>query len=169
MSDLPGQQVVCLTRCIDVRGHTAMLVRAMTFMRYHWYPEYTVIEEFHNFNQNQYRCTIRTYPPVVGAAEPMHFAYGVGITINMAVLDAAYSCLMLLDENHTMVRETEFRYIPAALEEEEGYLSSLYSDSTLEETLVQSTAQLPKNRDHKVRALFLELYSTHTYLWITLT
>ena len=44
-------QVVRLTRCPDVPGHTAMLVRVMIEMGYRWYPEYTVEEQFRDFNQ----------------------------------------------------------------------------------------------------------------------
>ena len=46
-------QVVRLTRCLDVPGHTAMLVRVMTETGYRWYPEYTVEEQFRDFNQSQ--------------------------------------------------------------------------------------------------------------------
>ena len=44
-------QVVRLTRCLDVPGHTAKLVRVMTEAGYRWYPEYTVEEQFRDFNQ----------------------------------------------------------------------------------------------------------------------
>ena len=50
-------QVVRLTRCLDVPGHTAKLVRVMTEAGYRWYPEYTVEEQFRDFNQSQYLCT----------------------------------------------------------------------------------------------------------------
>ena len=53
-------QVVRLTRCLDVPGHTAKLVRVMTEAGYRWYPEYTVEEQFRDFNQSQYLCTVRT-------------------------------------------------------------------------------------------------------------
>ena len=49
-------QVVRLTRCLDVPGHTAKLVRVMTEAGYRWYPEYTVEEQFRDFNQSQYLC-----------------------------------------------------------------------------------------------------------------
>ena len=45
-------QVVRLTRCLDVPGHTAMLVRVMVELGYRWYPEYTVEEQFRDFNQS---------------------------------------------------------------------------------------------------------------------
>lgn len=131
MADQPAQQVVRLTRCTQVHGHTAMLVHAMTHTGYRWYPEYIVYEEYHDFNQEQCRCTSMIYPPEFGAMEPMHYVYHVAVTIARAVQDAAYSCLTLLHEHHTLLRE-QFRYVPTALEGEEGNLTGLYSDSTPE-------------------------------------
>ena len=52
MASRPQNQVVRLTRCLDVPGHTAMLVRVMTEAGYRWYPEYMVEEQFRDFNQS---------------------------------------------------------------------------------------------------------------------
>ena len=54
MANRVQNQVVRLTRCLDVPGHTAMLVRVMIETGYRWYPEYTVEEQFRDFNQSQY-------------------------------------------------------------------------------------------------------------------
>ena len=62
MATCPQNQVVRLTRCLDVPGHTAMLVRVMTEAGYRWYPEYTVKEQFRDFNQSQYLCTVWIFP-----------------------------------------------------------------------------------------------------------
>ena len=64
MSGRIPHQVVRLTRCINVPGHTAMLVRVMTETSYRWYPEYTVEEQYRDFNQSQYFCTVRIYPHI---------------------------------------------------------------------------------------------------------
>ena len=64
------------------------------------------------------------------------------MTENMAVQDAAYSCMTLLREEHAMLRETSFRYIPAALLGEEGYYTGLYTDHSAEDPLLQMTARL---------------------------
>ena len=53
MADLPIRQIVRLTRCLGVRGHPAMLIEMMSFIGYRWYPEYTVKEQFLDFNQTQ--------------------------------------------------------------------------------------------------------------------
>ena len=61
MANRVQNQVVRLTWCLDVPGHTAMLVRVMIETGYHWYPEYTVEEQFRDFNQSQYFCTVRIF------------------------------------------------------------------------------------------------------------
>ena len=58
------------------------------------------------------------------------------MTENMAVQDATYSCMTLLREEHAMLRETSFRYIPSALLGEEGYYIGLYSDHSAEDPML---------------------------------
>src|SRR3954468_7034922 len=106
MADLPPRQIVRLTQCIGVRGHPAMLIEMMYFVGYRWYPEYTVEEQFRDFNQNQYHCIFRIYPHHIGVTQPILFVHGIGMTENMAVKNAAYLCMTLLREEHTMLRET---------------------------------------------------------------
>lgn len=60
---MSGQQIVRLTRCINLPGHIAMLVDAMTLTGYRWYPRYIVYEEYQEFNQEQYRCMVLIYIP----------------------------------------------------------------------------------------------------------
>src|SRR3954465_439243 len=120
MADLPPRQIVRLTRYIGVRGHPATLIEMMSFVGYRWYPEYTVEEQFCDFNETQYHCIVRIYPHHIGVTQHVLFGHGIGMTENMAVQDAAYSCMTLLREEHAMLRETSFLYIPAALLGEEG-------------------------------------------------
>ena len=77
--------MVHLTRCLDVPGHTAMLVRVMVESGYRWYPEYTIEEQFRDFNQSQYLRTVRIYPSYPGSTEPLHYSNGLGVTIEMSV------------------------------------------------------------------------------------
>src|SRR3954469_13883302 len=93
MADLPPRQIVRLTRCIGVRGHPTMLIEMMSFIGYRWYPESTVEEQFRDFNQTQYHCTVWIYPHHVGVTQPILFGHDIGMTENMAVQDAAYSCM----------------------------------------------------------------------------
>src|SRR3954468_14817275 len=80
MADLPPRQIVRLTRCLGVRGHPATSIEMMSYVGYRWYPEYTVEEQFHDFNQTQLHCIVRIYPHHVGVTPPIHFGHGIGIT-----------------------------------------------------------------------------------------
>ena len=108
-------QVVRLTRCLDVPGHTAKLVRVMTEAGYRWYPEYTVEEQFRDFNQSQYLCTVRIFSSYPGSTEPLHCSYGLGVTIEMYVQDAAYSMMTIIRARTALLQNTDFRYMPASL------------------------------------------------------
>src|ERR1041384_4884402 len=91
------------------------------------------------------------------------------MTENMAVQDAAYSCMTLLRKEHAMLRDTSFRYIPAALLGEEGYYTGLYSDHSAEDPVLQITARFARDRDRDARALHFELHSTRARLYQALT
>ena len=115
MATRSQNQLRRLTRCLDVPGHTAMLVRVMVEIGHRWYPEYTVEEQFRDFNQSEYLCTVRIYPSYPGATEPLHYSYGLGVTIDMSVLGAAYSMMTIIRARTALLRNTDFRYMPASL------------------------------------------------------
>ncbi|KAI4976226.1 hypothetical protein ZWY2020_049833 [Hordeum vulgare] len=130
---------------------------------HHWY-QYTVEEQYQDFNQRQYLCTVRVFPDYPGAEEPIHWSYGLGVTVDMAVQDAAYSMLTIMRARHALLQNTEFCYVPASQPGEEGYLSGVYFDSSMEDPLLQSTAEMLENRDRDARALRMELYATRARL-----
>ena len=169
MAGLPRRQIMHLTRCLGVCGHPAMLIAMMSLVGYHWYSEYTIEEEYLNFNQTQYHCVIRIYPHHTGVTEPIHYDFGIGMTVNMVVQDAAYSCITLLREEHPLLQESPYRYIPAALPGEEGYFTGLYTDHTQEDPLLQVATQHGEDRDHDAHALRFELHSTCARLMRALT
>src|SRR4051812_9090678 len=169
MADLPPRQIVRLTRCIGVHGHPATLIEMMSFVGYRWYLEYTVEEKFHDFNQTQYHCIVRIYPHHIGVTQPVLLEHGIGMTENMAVQDAARSCMTLLREEHAMLRDTSFRYIPAALPREEGYYTGLYSDHSVEDPVLHMTTRFAHDRDRDARTLRFELHSTRARLYRALT
>ena len=115
MTSRTQNQVVRLTWCLDVPGHTAMLVRVMTEAGYQWYPEYTVEEQYRDFNQSQYLCTVRIFPFYPGSTEPLRCSYGLGVTIEMSVQDAAYSMMTIIWARTSLLRNTNFRYMPMSL------------------------------------------------------
>ena len=169
MAYLPTCQIIRLARCIGVCGHPATLIEMMSFVRYRWYPEYTIEKQFHDFNQTQYHCIVWIYPHHVGVTQPILFGHGIGMTENMAVQDAAYSCMTLLREEHDLLRDISFPYITAALLGEEGYYTGLYRDHSLEDPLLQMTARFARDRDRDARALCFELHSTRDRLYRALT
>ena len=162
-------QVVRLTRCLDVPGHTAKLVRVMTEAGYRWYPEYTVEEQFRDFNQSQYLCTVRIFPSYPGSTEPLHCSYGLGVTIEMAVQDAAYSMMTIMRVRSGLFRDSDFRYMPGSLPGAQGYLQAIYADPTQEDSWTRTTAEMLEDKDRENRALRLELFNTRADHWATLT
>uniref|UniRef100_A0A8I6Y700 Uncharacterized protein n=1 Tax=Hordeum vulgare subsp. vulgare TaxID=112509 RepID=A0A8I6Y700_HORVV len=146
-----------------------MLVRMMSVAGFRWYPEYTVEEQYRDFNGSQYLCTVRVFPDYPGAEEPIHWSYGLGVTLDMAVQDAAYSMLTIMRARHALLQNSEFCYVLASQPGEEGYLSGFYFDSSMEDPLLQSIAEMLENRDRDARALRMELYATLARLWTALT
>src|SRR3954465_7250300 len=149
MATRPQNQVVRLTRCIGICGHTAMLVRVMVESGYRWYPEYTVEEQFRDFNQSQYLCTVRIYPAYSGATEPLHCSYGLGITIGMAVQDAAYSMMTIIRARTALLSNTDFRSMPASFPGAHVSLRVIYSDASDETSLLPPTAEMLKKKARK--------------------
>ena len=49
------------TTAIGASGSPAVLAEMMTYLGYRWHPEYTVYEEYQDFNQEQYRAIVHLY------------------------------------------------------------------------------------------------------------
>ena len=162
-------QVVHLTRCLDVPGHTAMSVWVMIETGYRWYPEYTVEEQFRDFNQSQYFCIVKIFPSYPGSTEPLHCSYGLRVTVEMAVQGAAYSMMTIMRVWTGLLRNTDFRYMLASFPGAQGYLQAIYADSTKEDSLTRTTAEMLEDKDRENRALRLELFNTRVDHWATLT
>src|SRR4051812_28604698 len=92
----PTRQDVRHTAAIGASGSPAVLAEMMTYLGYRWHPEYTVTEEYQDFNQEQYHATVHLYSREYDSTTVLHTAYGVGVTIDMAVHDAAYAALTRL-------------------------------------------------------------------------
>ena len=92
----PTRQVVRHTTAIGASGSPAVLAEMMTYLGYRWHPEYTVYEEYQDFNQEQYHAIVHLYSREYDSTTVLHTAHGVGVTIDMAVHDAAYAALTRL-------------------------------------------------------------------------
>ncbi|KAI4991137.1 hypothetical protein ZWY2020_039508 [Hordeum vulgare] len=112
---------------------------------------------------------VRVFPDYPGAEEPIHWSYGLGVTVDMSVQDAAYSMLTIMRARHALLQNSKFCYVPASQPGEEGYLSEVYFDSSMEDPLLQSTSEMLENRDRDAHALRMELYVTRARLWTALT
>ena len=77
-------------------GYTVMLVRVMSVCGYRWYFEYTVEEQYRDFNQSQYICTVRVFSDYSGAENLIYWFYGLGVIVDMAVQDAVYLMLIIM-------------------------------------------------------------------------
>ena len=69
----------------------------------------------------------------------------------------------------SLLRNTDFRYMPASLPGAEGYFTAIYTDSSHEDSLLHTTAQILEDKDHENRALRLELLNSQSDHWATLT
>ena len=87
----------------------------------------------------------------------------------MAVQDATYSMMTIMRVRTGLLRNTDFRYMPASLPGAQGYLQAIYADSTQEDSLTRTTAELLEDKDRENRALRLELFNTRADHWATLT
>ena len=129
----PTRQVVRHTTAIGASGSPAVLAEMMTYLGYRWHPEYTVFEEYQDFNQEQYRAIVHLYSREYDSTTVLHTAHGVGVTIDMAVHDAAHAALTRLRGEYQALDTSPFRHIPIASDVgAEGYYTAAYSTVTRE-------------------------------------
>ena len=124
----PMTQIVRQTTSAGVTGFPTVLVELLTSLGYRWHPEYTVYEEFHDFNQEQYRAVVRIYAPEVNSTTVLHTAHGVGVTVDMAVHDVAYACLTRLHGEYHHLDDSAFLHVAIASDVGEGgYYTGIYT------------------------------------------
>ena len=84
------------------------------------------------------------------------------VTIEMSVQDAAYSMMTIIRARTALLQNTDFRYMPASLPRAQGYYQALYYDSSHEESLLRTTAEMLEDKDRENRALHMELFHTRS-------
>jgi hypothetical protein len=97
----PVTQLVLRTWAHDAPGFPAALIALLTRLGYRWYPEYMVYEDYHEFNQEQYHADVRIYDQRDDSDTELHLFHGIGVMIEMAVHDAAYSAVARLRGEHS--------------------------------------------------------------------
>ena len=111
----PTRQLVRLTMAVDATGFLAILVELLTRLGYSWYPEYAVYEDYCEFNQEQYHAEVCIFDRQNNSDTELHTFHGIGVTVEMAVHDAAYTAIArLCGEYSSRLEHTAFRYIPYA-------------------------------------------------------
>ena len=83
-----------MTRCEDTTGHPELLRAMVTYVGFHWAPEYQVYEHQREFDQIFYRAIV--YILSDDGSRVVHSCEVMGSTIDMAVQHAANVCLTML-------------------------------------------------------------------------
>ena len=107
----PATQLVLRTWARDAAGFPAILIALLTRLGYRWYPEYMVYEDFREFNQEQYHADVHIFDRRNDLDTELHTFHGIGVTIDMAVHDAAHFDVACLHGEHSRLDDSEFRYI----------------------------------------------------------
>jgi hypothetical protein len=149
----------------------AVLIALLTRLGYHWYPEYMVYEDYREFNQEQYHADVRIYDQQDDSDTELHLFHGIGVTIEMAVHDAAYSAVACLRGEHSISLDaSEFRYIlyaPAG--DATGYYTTICAPYEHHRYNPQVLIQCTQALDRTVRALAVELFATRARLYDAMT
>ena len=162
----PTRQVVRHTAAIGASGSPAVLAEMMTYLGYRWHPEYTVYEEYQDYNQEQYRAIVHLYSREYDSTTVLHNAYGVGVTIEMAVHDAAYAALTRLRGEYRALDTSPFRHIAIASDVgAEGYYTAAYSTVTRGPFYHHNLVLHADGMARANRALRHELYTTRQHLY----
>lgn len=83
----------------------------------------------------------------------LHGAFGVGVTVEMAVQEAAYICITFLHSEYHVLGNSPFRYIPRGYLGDEGCYFTLYIDAQSEPSNLHVLAQLTQDQDHTMCTL----------------
>ncbi|KAI5021624.1 hypothetical protein ZWY2020_058354, partial [Hordeum vulgare] len=167
-------------------GFPSILIDLLTRLGYRWYPEYTMYEDFREFNQYQYQAEVRIFDQMGNSTRKRHVFCGIGLSIDMAVHDAAYIAITRLRGVYPHLEQSAFRYIPyVPAGDETGSDLTAYTTRVRERNdrsyaavctpyvtrrhdtrvLVKYTEAL----DHAFRALTMELYAMRARLYDALT
>ena len=166
----PATQLVLRTRAQNAPGFPAVLIALLTRLGYRWYPEYMVYEDYREFNQEQYHADLRIFDQQDNSETELHVFHGIGVTVEMAVHDAAYIAVARLRGENSHLDASEFRYIPyAPAGDDTGYYTAICAPYERRRydphVLIQCTQAL----DRTARALAVELFATRARLYDAMT
>ena len=148
----------------------AILIALLTRLGYHWFPEYMVYEDFREFNQEQYHADVHIFDLRNDSVTELHTFHGIGMTIDMAVHDAAYFAVARLRGEHSRLDDSEFRYIPyAPAGDDTGYYTAVCAPYERRRYDPQVLIQCTQALDRTTRALAVELFATRACLYDAMT
>ena len=107
----PATQLVCQTMAVDATGFPTILVDLLTRLGYCWYPQYTVYEDYREFNQEQYHARVDIFDRQDRSTTELHTFPGFGVTVEMAVHEVAFIAITHLRSEYPRLEDTGFRYI----------------------------------------------------------
>jgi hypothetical protein len=121
-----------------------------------------VYEVYREFNQEQYYADVRIYDQQNDSDTKLYLFHGIGVTIEMAVHDAAYSAVARIrGELSASLDASEFRYIPyAPAGDATGYYTAICAPYEPRRYDPQILIQCTQALDRTVRALAVELFAT---------
>jgi hypothetical protein len=130
-----------------------------------------VYEDYHEFNQEQYHADVRIYDQQNDSDTELHLFHGIGVTIEMAVHDAAYSVVARLrGEHNASLDVSEFRYILyAPVGDATGYYTAICAPYEPRRYDPQILIQCTQALDRTVRALSVELFATRARYYEAMT
>jgi hypothetical protein len=123
-------------------------------------------EVYREFNQEQYYADVRIYDQQDGSDTELHLFHGIGVTIEMAVHDAAYSAVARLrGEHNTSLDASKFYILYAPAGDATGYYTAICAPYEHRRYDPQGLIQCTQDLDRTVRALAVELFATRARLY----
>ncbi|PNT67352.1 uncharacterized protein LOC112272038 [Brachypodium distachyon] len=101
-----------MSNCETTQGFPEVLREIMRHIGFRYQPEYTVFEDYRDFNQEYYRVVVRLHQDMPSEKFPVHKAVGTGHTIELAIQQVAYMCVTLLRMKYERLDKGPFKYIP---------------------------------------------------------
>ena len=159
-----------MTRCEDTTGHPELLRAMVTYVGFHWAPEYQVYEPQRDSYQTFYRAVV--YILSHEGSRVVHSSEVMGSTVDMAVQQAAYVCFTMLQDDYYCFDDSSFCHIPL------GYTPATAAHFTRYDGLevynndrsrLPRTAQFALHRDVVAQALTQELATVRDQLHQALT
>jgi hypothetical protein len=121
-------------------------------------------------NQEQYHADVCIFDQRDNSETELHIFHGIGVTIEMAVHDAAQSAVARLRGEHSSLDASEFRHIPyAPAGDATGYYTTICASYGRRRFDPQVLIQCTQALDRANRALAIELFATRARLYDAMT